>query len=456
MKPYLGEMLFAAGLRMLDEGDTTQGLEYIRQADSTLRYIDTRQESIAHIASIWVMQHEPERRDERLRSVIGEMTTKLAWHDYMAAPFKSGAHAAWAFESYGRGQWSSTAAHALQAIRHNMRAARNKGLLSIWARSTVRQITDTQDAPPLWSSSTSTDPECAHIAVRIKTVLGRPVEQLEEVRHIYPDDKTDKIFRVWAGGKIFIARLARQGEVAQSDRALTLAAAAGVPVPDVVAHVRASGNVPGLMIETHIEGQLLGEMVVTQSQFVPLKAQLLRHLAKLRGITFERFSALSPARQTLSTFDSYMDALKVRVLWQIFSPSLPLDTVPTLAQAFEFLCEHGHPGVPSLVHADLNPSNILVHDGCISGIIDWETAEASDPLRDIAELYVHLAHVWSAPVIDRTFEDNYGPMNVVDRQRLWAYTLLMAVNKITHHLPKPAELQIALLDLLRMEPRLYG
>ena len=44
------------------------------------------------------------------------------------------------------------------------------------------------------------------------------------------------------------------------------------------------------------------------------------------------------------------------------------------------------PATLSLLHGDLNPSNVFVRDGEITGIIDWNYARYGDPLFDFARL----------------------------------------------------------------------
>jgi aminoglycoside phosphotransferase (APT) family kinase protein len=42
-----------------------------------------------------------------------------------------------------------------------------------------------------------------------------------------------------------------------------------------------------------------------------------------------------------------------------------------------------------LVHGDFNPTNILIQDGAVSGILDWEFAHSGDPYMDIGNLLRH-------------------------------------------------------------------
>ena len=45
----------------------------------------------------------------------------------------------------------------------------------------------------------------------------------------------------------------------------------------------------------------------------------------------------------------------------------------------------------SLVHGDFNPSNILIRDGAVSGVLDWEYCHAGTPYMDIGNLLRHTA-----------------------------------------------------------------
>ena len=62
-----------------------------------------------------------------------------------------------------------------------------------------------------------------------------------------------------------------------------------------------------------------------------------------------------------------------------------------------------------VVHGDYQPSNILVHDQEISGVIDWEAACAGDCSFDIATLLFY----------------SYGDLEV--RKQLWQYALKRAM-----------------------------
>ncbi len=47
------------------------------------------------------------------------------------------------------------------------------------------------------------------------------------------------------------------------------------------------------------------------------------------------------------------------------------------------------PDEPRLVHGDFNPTNILVHEGEVTAILDWEFSHAGSPYMDIGNLLRH-------------------------------------------------------------------
>ncbi|MDQ1123977.1 phosphotransferase family protein [Microbacterium trichothecenolyticum] len=91
---------------------------------------------------------------------------------------------------------------------------------------------------------------------------------------------------------------------------------------------------------------------------------------------------------------------------------------------------------PVLVHGDLAGSNVLWHEGAVSGVIDWDLATAGDPAIDVAALAVW--HGWD--VIARV-----RPAEVVRRARVIAAThpLQVLCFTIVDRRPEPERLRAA-------------
>jgi aminoglycoside phosphotransferase (APT) family kinase protein len=82
----------------------------------------------------------------------------------------------------------------------------------------------------------------------------------------------------------------------------------------------------------------------------------------------------------------------------------------------------GYAGPPAWLHGDLHPANILIHDGRISGVIDFGDITAGDPAADLSVAWMLLPPRWHG-----AFRTAYGAAGngVIDepmwtRARGWA------------------------------------
>ena len=76
--------------------------------------------------------------------------------------------------------------------------------------------------------------------------------------------------------------------------------------------------------------------------------------------------------------------------WRALYDEVAGDRFPALARAFDWV--QGAPFVPahlSLVHGDVDFTNMLVSGGQVQGVIDWEFAHWGDPAEDLG--YVRAA-----------------------------------------------------------------
>ncbi|MEV4147617.1 aminoglycoside phosphotransferase family protein [Amycolatopsis sp. NPDC049691] len=83
--------------------------------------------------------------------------------------------------------------------------------------------------------------------------------------------------------------------------------------------------------------------------------------------------------QPLST----VDAPTRRAIAELCRTDEPFDAAAALAAWAEALEAPQWTGEPSWVHADLMPSNLLLRDGRLSGVLDWATAGVGDPACDL-------------------------------------------------------------------------
>ncbi|MER7006511.1 aminoglycoside phosphotransferase family protein [Dactylosporangium sp. NPDC000555] len=172
----------------------------------------------------------------------------------------------------------------------------------------------------------------------------------------------------------------------------------GIPHPEVV--VTPTATTEGwIMAQRWIEGISVEATEVKRwadRDAAQLGADLGRWLSRLHAVELHRRVWLPPARrryvgklrrcQELSLLDGQL-AAAVERRWS--------DTAGWLAT------------VPlALIHRDLQPGNIVVHDGRFAAVIDFEQARTADPLYDFVKLreWVFPLH----PAIEPALNDAYG------------------------------------------------
>jgi Phosphotransferase enzyme family len=98
---------------------------------------------------------------------------------------------------------------------------------------------------------------------------------------------------------------------------------------------------------------------------------------------------------------------------------------------------------PDLVHVDYHPGNILVSDGRITAILDWDGVGQGDRLFDLVTLRFDLA--WRAPLLTFFMDDLLVQTLPADRLRAyWAHMSLRLVDwSIRHHTSAEVDVWLA-------------
>jgi len=146
-----------------------------------------------------------------------------------------------------------------------------------------------------------------------------------------------------------------------------------VPVPQIVY------TTPGILVMTRAPGR---PARFTDGDPVTVSRQLGALLRELHAITFDSFGYIetrvtSPVPTNLEFMRRRIDR-KVRSGPPDLRDSLERYFVQREA-AFEG-CE-----TAALCHNDAHDANVLVENGHISGLLDWENAVAADPILDLAK-----------------------------------------------------------------------
>lgn len=87
-----------------------------------------------------------------------------------------------------------------------------------------------------------------------------------------------------------------------------------------------------------------------------------------------------------------------------------------------------------IVHGDMNPDNVLVYDGQISGIVDWDAAGCGDRTLDLTGL---LFYSYTNLPIRRRLQDRIIELTSRDALHVYmAYKILGQLDWSIHHHPR--------------------
>jgi aminoglycoside phosphotransferase (APT) family kinase protein len=215
----------------------------------------------------------------------------------------------------------------------------------------------------------------------VRSVCGHEVEQLVRLT----GGGMNETYRVElaAAGSV-VARIARQPVpwFTDEEHVMAQARAVGVPTPEVlgVEHVEHDGELLAFSIQRLLSGRSLDELAGE------LPAVDLERLVMDGGELLARVHSVVPdrgIRHDLQPPDERSLARGAHIVEQTLGPS----AASVVERGAELLRrELAARPAPSLVlaHSDWLPKHLLIDDGAIVGVIDWERAGPASPAFDLA------------------------------------------------------------------------
>lgn len=161
--------------------------------------------------------------------------------------------------------------------------------------------------------------------------------------------------------------------------AIRAAMSAGVPVPDLLA---SSATVDPLgapfLLSAHVAGETIARKVQRDDRFAGAR----RRFARDAGTALARIHTIDPdsvpGLEATDQIEWYRG-----VLDELGPPS------PTFELAFRWLETHRPPTTRrALVHGDFRLGNLIIDDGGLAAVIDWELVHVGDPVEDLGWLCV--------------------------------------------------------------------
>jgi aminoglycoside phosphotransferase (APT) family kinase protein len=155
-------------------------------------------------------------------------------------------------------------------------------------------------------------------------------------------------------------------------------------------------------------------------------ADIGRQLRLLHTVELNGFGYLTRDLHDAShaTWVGWVDEQEARVEDALRIADCRRADIPLIKNAYPTL-RHTYLESPRLCHGDFSDDNLLVEDGSLMGVIDWESALAGDPANDVAYWFM-----WHRDLdcLDALLA-GYAPADPGGfRQRVTAHLMLSAVN----------------------------
>lgn len=236
-----------------------------------------------------------------------------------------------------------------------------------------------------------TDDRTARLAADLSALLGGDVHGLERLS----GGASRETWTLDVAGRGLILQRQRPGAGAAAVtmtaevQLLRSAAAAGVPVPSVVADATdgAALGAPAFVVE-RLAGETIARKLLRDDDYRAARPTVARRcgeiLAAIHRIPVDEVSGLGRSDPIDST-RAILDSLG--------------EPHPTFELALRWLDSHRPPArPPAVVHGDFRTGNLMVDRSGVVAILDWELAHLGDPLEDLAWFCVR---AWRFGVDDR-------------------------------------------------------
>jgi aminoglycoside phosphotransferase (APT) family kinase protein len=176
-------------------------------------------------------------------------------------------------------------------------------------------------------------------------------------------------------------RPAEPGAVENEARALGLAHAAGLPVPEMlVVSEGARWGTPGMILR-RIPGETIARKVLRDEQYEEARGVLVRQLAQFAaGLHALKPPAGFPEPDPLAGLRAQLDGFAAPPLRQRYE---------VFERALAWLAAHAPPSrAPVLLHGDFRLGNLIVGPEGLRAVLDWELAHLGNPAEDLGWLCV--------------------------------------------------------------------
>ncbi len=230
-----------------------------------------------------------------------------------------------------------------------------------------------------------------------------------------------------------------QEKLAAAARAHRRAAAAGVPVPDLLLVDLAGASFDGRAVRVlrYLAGSHPADVLITDDAVRQFFGSLGRTLARLHKVACEGFSSRVDGRPCFPSWAEYVD-YRVPQIAQRVTTAGGIDAAGLLAllERARSIAAAVSPVVPPRVtHRDLYLDNLLAGpDGSLVAVLDFDAAEAWDPAVDLVKLRWQVLPEFPPAATEAflagyTTDDELPPLF---ERRVWVTEVLELVNVVAN------------------------
>lgn len=210
---------------------------------------------------------------------------------------------------------------------------------------------------------------------------------------------TVRILWLTSGEKLVLKLPFNRNKVMREQKILTLLQGR-LPVPRLIDGWLGDDEIPGALLLSYLPGACVKGAMTPNDCYAMGELLARLHMVKTQGFgdDYEQVSDASAWRQMFIDYLAEWPLLCEPIL----SPTLLQRTV---AKYNELLAMLPPPDGPCIIHVDYRPGNILMENGKITGLIDFESARGGSAERDFCKIKEEL---WDIdPATRHPFLDGY-------------------------------------------------
>ena len=424
-RPLLAKLYLALYLRESARGHVADARCYLAEALRCYRALDGWLEELI---PDWAMRQRYGRPAALAEAVLSNLAGDLAiGPGGLRRRVLGRIHIAEAFVQHRRGHAREVRQHVWRGLRYDPSALRNRGVLSILARSFLGRPVTEPCSPQRRGAQPGEVP--GTLLDRVRITIGADIDRVER---LFGGTSRDESYLLEAGGQEYVLHILDAGRQAL-DHLLAIAEpvrTAGVPVPAILASSLAGPEGEQdtcWLLEEKVTGSWFDPLVLPWPEQLAVVADLARCLRRLHGIHVAGFGWIrsAPLQATYATSAEWLDHLHA-----VFARGVEAGTIPESAfavlDAADCYLRLTYAGSPVLCHSDLSEGNIIVSGGRVRALIDWSNAEGNDPASDLGSLLAHRALLWRPKEehqVLATLIEAYGGDDAL-RARVGAHRLL--------------------------------